>query len=143
MQQLEKIFGLEVAEKVFRNQRFKARYQYDTRAKNDIINFLKTDKDIYSQGFITKEEIFEQIQAINTQRMIKDEPHNKIYKSFNSYITSLLLYDPDIKTILEDLGLAYVSLNSKTIQNIKRHQGSTLTDLKPKMKVIVLKDLLK
>lgn len=92
---------------------------------------------------MTKEEIFEQIQAINTQRMIKDEPHNKIYKSFNSYITSLLLYDPDIKTILEDLGLAYVSLNSKTIQNIQKHQGSTLTDLKPKMKVIVLKDLLK
>lgn len=143
MQQLEKIFGLEVAEKVFRNQRFKARYQYDTRAKNDIINFLKTDKDIYSQGFITKEEIFEQIQAINTQRMIKDEPHNKIYKSFNSYITSLLLYDPDIKTILEDLGLAYVSLNSKTIQNIQKHQGSFSTDLKPKMKVIVLKKLLK
>lgn len=139
-------FGAEVAEKVFRNQRFNQRYQYNTRAKNDILNFLKIDKDIYSQGFMTKQEIFVQIQAINTQRAIKDEPHNKIYKSFNSYITSLLLYDPDIKAVLEDLGLAYVSLNSKTIQNIQRHQGSfstASTDLKPKMKVIVLKDLLK
>ena len=136
-------FGEEVADSIYKNKQCKAKYIFGLRAKNDILNFLKTDKDIYSQGFMTKQEIFEQIEAINTQRMIKDEPHNKIYNNFINFISGLLLYNTETKRVLEDLGLAYVSLNSKTIQNIQKYQGSFSTDLKPKMKVIVLKKLLK
>lgn len=136
-------FGEDVADSIYKNSNCKAKYTFGLRAKNDILDFIKTDKDIYSQGFMTKEEIFDQIQGLNTQRAIKNEPHNKIYDSFINFISTLLLYNTETKRVLEDLGLAYVSLNSKTIQNIKRHQATNTIDLKPKMKVIVLKKLLK
>lgn len=140
-------FGEEAADLIYKNSTSKLHYQDCVRAKEDILQFLKTDKDILTNGFITKEEIFEHVESINVQRAIKDEEHNKINKSFISFITSLILYNTDTKSVLEELGLVYTTLNNKIINNIKQHhteQGLNFSiDLKPKMKVLILKELLK
>ena len=140
-------FGEETADLVYRNTTSKLHYQDCVRAKEDIINFIKTDKDLYIHGFMTKEDIFDYLQYVNTQRTIKDEEHNEIKKSFMNFITSLLLYNTDTKEVLNDLGLVYTTLNNKIITNIKKYQKehdlNFNIDLKPKMKVLVLKELLK
>ena len=140
-------FGEEIADLVYRNTTSKLHYQDCVRAKEDIINFIKTDKDLYIHGFMTKEDIFDYLQYINTQRTIKDEEHNEIKKSFINFITSLLLYNTDTKQVLKDLGLVYTTLNNKIINNIKKHQQkhnlNYNVELKSKMKVLVLGELLK
>lgn len=140
-------FGEETADLVYRNTTSKLHYQDCVRAKEDIINFIKTDKDLYIHGFMTKEDIFDYLQYINTQRTIKDEEHNEIKKSFINFITSLLLYNTDTKQVLKDLGLVYTTLNNKILNNIKKHQQkhnlNYNVELKSKMKVLVLKKLIK
>ena len=140
-------FGEETADLIYKNSTSKLHYQDCVRAKEDILQFLKTDKDIHTNGFITKEEIFEHVESINVQRAIKDEEHNEINKSFTNFITSLLLYNTDTKHVLEDLGLVYTTLNNKIINNIKKHQQkhnlNFNVELKSKMKVLILKELLK
>lgn len=140
-------FGAEIADMVYKNEKSKYNYKYGFIAKKDIINFFKTDKEIYTFGFITKEEIFEEIDYINYQRKDNCEEYNKIYGNFINFISSLLLYDTETKQVLEDLNLVYTSLNTKTIDNIKKYQqqqGYNFSlKLKPRMKVIVYKKLLK
>lgn len=140
-------FGEDLADEIYKNNKSKSKYKYSVRSKEDIINFLKTDEDLYKQGFITKEEIFEHIESLNIQRAIKDEERNTINKGFINFITSLLLYNSDTKQVLKDLGLVYTTLNTKIIHNIKKHQKEHNFvfpfDLKPKMKLFVLKELLK
>ena len=140
-------FGEDLADEIYKNNKSKSKYKYSVRSKEDIINFLKTDEELYKQGFITKEEIFEHIEFLNIQRAIKDEEHNFINKGFKNFITSLLLYNSDTKQVLKNLGLVYTTLNTKIIHNIKKHQKEHNFvfpfDLKPKMKLFVLKELLK
>lgn len=140
-------FGEDLADTIYKNKKSKSNYKYGLKAKEDIIEFIKNDKQIYMEGFMTKENIFEHLEYLNTQRAIKNEEYNKIYKGFMNFITSLLLYNTETKQVLKDLGLVYTTLNSKTIQNIKKHQKENnfnfSVDLRPKMKVIVLKELLK
>lgn len=140
-------FGELIADSIYKNNKSKANYKYGLRAKQDIIQFLQTDKDIFTQGFMTKEDIFDHIQGLNTQRMIKEQEYNKVFDSFNNFISSLFLYNTDIKRALEELGLDYISLNKATIENIKKHQEKQgfkfSIDLKPRMKIIILKKLMK
>ena len=140
-------FGEETADLIYKNSTSKLHYKDCVRAKEDIINFIKTDKDLYIHGFMTKEDIFDYLQYLNTQRTIKDEEHNEIKKSFINFITSLLLYNTDTKEVLNDLGLVYTTLNNKIITNIKKYQKqhnlNFKVDFKSKMKVLVLKKLIK
>lgn len=140
-------FGEDLADNIYKNQRSKNNYKNCVRAKEDILHFLRTDKDIYTNGFITKEEIFEELQGLNTQRAIRGEEHNKINQSFINFITTLFLYNTDTKQVLKELGLVYITLNKKIISNIKKHQKQHNLkfnlDLKPKKKALVLKELTK
>ena len=140
-------FGEEIADSIYKNKKSKSNYKYGLRAKDDIIEFIKTDKDILNFGFMKVEEIFENIQGLNVQRQIKGEEYNKIYNSFRNFIKALLLYNTDTKKVLENLEFRYVCLSSKTIQNIKKYQEEQgfnfPVSLKPKEKVIVMKKLIK
>lgn len=140
-------FGEDLADNIYKNQRSKNNYKNCVRAKNDILHFLKTDRDLRTNGFITKEEIVEDLQGLNTQRAIRGEEYNKINQSFTNFITTLFLYNTDTKQVLNELGLVYTSLNKKIISNIKKHQKkhnlNFNLDLKSKKKVLVLKELTK
>ncbi len=140
-------FGEEIADSIYKNKKSKSNYKYGLRAKEDIIEFIKTDKDILNFGFMTVEEIFDHIQGLNVQRQIKGENYNNIYNSFINFIKSLLLYNTDTKKRLDELGFTYISLNTKIIENIKKYQKEQGFDfpisLKPKEKVIVMKKLIK
>ena len=140
-------FGEEIADFIYKNKKSKSNYKYGLRAKEDILEFISTDKDILNFGFIKVEEIFEHIQGLNVQRQIRGEEYNKICNGFTNFIKSLLLYNTDTKKKLEELGFIYISLNSKIIQNIKNYQkeqGFNFTiSLKPKEKAIVMKKLIK
>ena len=140
-------FGEDLADNIYRNQRSKNNYKKCVRAKEDILHFLKTDRDLRTNGFITKEEIIEELQGLNTQRAIRGEEHNKINQSFTNFITTLFLYNTDTKQVLNELGLVYTSLNKKIISNIKKYQKKNNLnfnlDLKSKKKVLVLKELTK
>lgn len=140
-------FGEEIADSIYKNKKSKSNYKYGLRAKEDIIEFIKTDKDILNFGFMTVEEIFDHIQGLNVQRKIKGEEYNNIYNSFINFIKSLLLYNTDTKKRLDELSFTYISLNSKIIENIKNYQkeqGFNFSiSLKPKQKVIVMKKLIK
>lgn len=140
-------FGEEIADSIYKNKKSKSNYKYGLRAKNDILEFIKTDKDILNFGFMKVEEIFEHIQGLNVQRQIRGEDYNKICNGFINFIKSLLLYNTDTKKRLEELGFTYISLNSKIIQNIQKYQKEQgfnfPISLKPKEKAIVMKKLIK
>ncbi len=140
-------FGEEIADSIYKNKKSKSNYKYGLRAKEDIIEFIKNDKDILNFGFMTVEEIFDHIQGLNVQRQIRGEDYNNIYNNFINFIKSLLLYNTDTKKRLDELGFSYISLNSKIIENIKKYQkeqGFNFSiSLKPKQKVVVLKKLIK
>ena len=140
-------FGEEIADSIYKNKKSKSNYRYGLRAKEDILEFISTDKDILNFGFIKVEEIFEHIQGLNVQRQIRGEDYNKIYNGFINFIKSLLLYNTDTKKRLEELGFTYISLNSKIIQNIQKYQKEQgfnfPISLKPKEKAIVMKKLIK
>lgn len=140
-------FGEEIADSIYKNKKSKSNYQYGLKAKEDILEFISTDKDILNFGFMKVEEIFEHIQGLNVQRQIRGEDYNKICNGFINFIKSLLLYNTDTKKRLDELGFTYISLNSKIIENIKKYQkeqGFNFSiSLKPKEKVIVMKKLIK
>lgn len=140
-------FGEEIADSIYKNKKSKSNYKYGLRAKEDILEFIKTDKDILNFGFMKVEEIFEHIQGLNVQRQIRGEDYNKICNGFINFIKSLLLYNTDTKKRLEELGFIYISLNSKIIQNIQKYQKEQGFNfpfsLKPKEKAIVMKKLIK
>lgn len=140
-------FGEEIADSIYKNKKSKSNYKYGLRAKEDILEFISTDKEILNFGFMKVEEIFEHIQGLNVQRQIKGEDYNKICNGFINFIKSLLLYNTDTKKKLEELGFIYISLNSKIIQNIQKYQKEQGFNfpfsLKPKEKAIVMKKLIK
>lgn len=140
-------FGAEIADSIYKNKKSKSNYQYGLKAKEDILEFISTDKDILNFGFMKVEEIFEHIQGLNVQRQIRGEDYNKICNGFINFIKSLLLYNTDTKKRLEELGFTYISLNSKIIQNIQKYQKEQgfnfPISLKPKEKAIVMKKLIK
>ena len=140
-------FGVEIADNIYKNEKSKFYYKYGVKAKEDIINLLITDKDIKLHGFITKEDIFEYVQGLNSNRMLKGKEYCKIFDSFIFFISTLFLYNSEIKKKLKELELEYVSLNKKTIQAIKKHQIKQnlnfYSNLKPRNKVIILKKLKK
>ena len=139
-------FGEEIADSIYKNKKSKSNYKYGLRAKEDILEFISTDKDILNFGFMKVEEIFEHIQGLNVQRQIRGEDYNKICNGFINFIKSLLLYNTDTKKRLEELGFTYISLNSKIIQNIQKYQKEQgfnfPISLKPKEKAIVMKKLI-
>ena len=140
-------FGEKIADSIYKNKKSKSNYKYGLRAKEDILKFISTDKEILNFGFMKVEEIFEHIQGLNVQRQIRGEDYNKICNGFINFIKSLLLYNTDTKKRLDELGFTYISLNSKIIENIKKYQkeqGFNFSiSLKPKEKVIVMKKLIK
>ena len=140
-------FGEDLADNIYKNRRSKNNYKNCVRAKEDILHFLKNDRDLRTNGFITKEEIIEELQGLNTQRAIRGVEHNKINQSFTNFITTLFLYNTDTKQFLNELGLVYIKLNKKIISNIKKYQKkhnlNFNLDLKSKKKVLVLKELTK
>lgn len=140
-------FGEEIADSIYKNKKSKSNYKYGLKAKEDILEFISTDKDILNFGFMKVEEIFDHIQGLNVQRQIRGEEYNKICNGFINFIKSLLLYNTDTKKKLEELGFIYISLNSKIIQNIKNYQKEQgfnfPISLKPKEKAIVMKKLIK
>ena len=140
-------FGEEIADFIYKNKKSKSNYKYGLRAKEDILEFISTDKDILNFGFIKVEEIFEHIQGLNVQRQIRGEDYNNICNGFINFIKSLLLYNTDTKKRLDELGFTYISLNSKIIENIKKYQKEQgfnfHISLKPKQKVIVMKKLIR
>lgn len=145
-------FGEEIAESIFkgRTDLLSKRYkQYSVRAKEDIITLLREDKDLYLQGYIKVEDIYEQIDFINHQRKIHNLEYNPIYKGFNSFISGLLKYNTDTKQALKELGLEYRKASKSIIINIEEYQKRNglnipmTTSLKPRQMIIVLNKLTK
>lgn len=141
-------FGEEKANSIYsNNKRCKYNYRYSLKAKDDIINMLIMDKSIFLEGIITRKKIFNYIKELNNIRKAEYRSYNKVYKGFYNFISSILLYNTEVKEVLESLGLSYTRLNTKIINNIKQYQNKNGIDdskynLKPNMKVIVLKSLL-
>ena len=144
-------FGEDIANMVYK-ERSKVLnefyHKYSLRAKEDIINFLKEDEQIYKLGYITPEEIFEYIDFVNNQRRIEGLEHNPIYNNFIIFIKDLLNYNTDTKKVLKELGFEYKILNKSIIKNIEQYQKNNIntiitSDLKSKKRVIVLKKLAK
>ena len=145
-------FGEETA-KIIYKERFDKLYniykKYSLRAKEDIINFLKEDKDIYVKGYITIDEIFTQIEFINENRKIKGLEYNPIYNNFIYFIKDLLRYNSDTIKVLKEQGFVYTSINKSIINNIENYQKINIIDyrytddLKSRNRIIILKKLLK
>lgn len=128
------------------NLKCRSSYKYQLRAKADIISILKRNEAVVLEGFITKNKIIHEVKLLNANRKQNREPYNHIKNSFSKFVSSLLLYNTDVKSLLEDEGLIYITLNTKIINNIKAYQKQqqiqdTSHLLKPNMKVIVLKTL--
>ena len=131
------IFGEDLADRVYRNDYLKLYYKKCLKTKDEIFKFIKDDKDVHIHGFMTKEDIFDHLQFL----------YPNITNGIWSFITPLLLYNTDFKQVLDDLELAYITLNKNTIESIKKHQKEYelkfTIDLKPGNKAIVLKKLIK
>lgn len=128
------------------NLKCRSSYKYQLRAKADIISILKRNEAVILEGFITRNKIIHEVKLLNANRKQNREPYNHIKNSFSKFVSSLLLYNTDVKSLLEDEGLIYITLNTKIINNIKAYQKQqqiqdTSHLLKPNMKVIVLKTL--
>ena len=128
------------------NLKCRSSYKYQLRAKADIISILKKNEAVILEGFITRNRIIHEVKLLNANRKQNREPYNHIKNSFSKFVSSLLLYNTDVKSLLEDEGLIYITLNTKIINNIKAYQKQqqiqdTSHLLKPNMKVIVLKTL--
>lgn len=145
--QIREQFGEETANMVYNNNlKCRSSYKYQLRAKADIISILKRNEAVVLEGFITKNKIIHEVKLLNANRKQNREPYNHIKNSFSKFVSSLLLYNTDVKSLLEDEGLIYITLNTKIINNIKAYQKQqqiqdTSHLLKPNMKVIVLKTL--
>lgn len=122
--------------------------QYSLKAKNDIMDLLIKDEQIKSLGFITIDEIFEDIQYKNELRKSKGEDFNYISEKFDCFIRDLLNYNSDTKKLMEKLGIKYTTVNKNIIKNIKEYQkknglkAEITGNLKSNNKVIVLKELI-
>ena len=142
-------FGEEIADTLYNNnKKCKSHYYYGVRAKADIISILKKDETHFKSGFISKDKIVYEVKQINKLRKQKGANYSKIYKSFYRFVSSLFLYNNEVKEILEQLDLSYINLTTQIIQNIKLYQKqndipNTTNTLKPNQKVIVLKKLIK
>lgn len=128
------------------NLKCRSSYKYQLRAKADIISILKRNEAVILEGFITRNKIIHEVKLLNANRKQNREPYNHIKNSFSKFVSSLLLYNTDVKSLLEDEGIIYTTLNTKIINNIKAYQKQqqiqdTSHLLKPNMKVIVLKTL--
>lgn len=141
-------FGEEVADLIYnRNSRCKANYKYQIKAKEDIINYIKKNKAVKIEGVISKDKIFHYMKDLNAYRKQYGANYSKIYKGFYSFISSLFLYNAELKEILEQQNLIYTTINTKIIKNIEQHQklngiSNPIHNLKPNMKVVVLKSLI-
>lgn len=131
------IFGEEIADQIYQNDYLKIHYKKCLTAKDEIINFIKNDKDVYIHGFMTKEDIFDHIQFL----------HANTTNGFYNYISQILLYNEDFRKALDELGLTYTTLNKRIIDNIKQYQKlnnlNFSMDLKVRGTAIVLKKLKK
>ena len=145
-------FGEEIARIIYKERfnRLNNIYKkYSLRAKEDIINFIKEDKDIYTKGYITIDEIFTQIEFLNENRKIKGLEYNPIYKNFIYFIKDMLRYNSDTIKVLKELGFVYTSINKSIINNIENYQKINIIeyrytdDLKSRNRIIILKKLLK
>lgn len=144
--QIREQFGKETANLIYNNnRRCKSNYKYQLKAKDDIISILKKNEAVILRGFITRNKIIHDVKRLNAYRQQNGENYNKINKTFSKFVSSLLLYNTEIKSLLEDEGLIYITLNTKIINNIKAYQKQNeipvTTNLKPNMRVIVLKKL--
>lgn len=141
-------FGEDVANLVYsNNKRCKKNYKYAQRAKEDIINYLKMNKTVKIEGFITKDKIFDYVRSLNAYRKQYGVNYSKIKKGFYNFISSLLLYNDELKVVLEQQGLIYTGMNTKIIRNIEQYQkqngiSNPIHNLKPNMRVVVLKELI-
>lgn len=146
--QIREQFGEETANIIYNNNaKCKSNYKYQLRAKADIISILKKNEAVILEGFITRNKIIHELKLLNAYRKQNREPYSHIKNSFSKFLSSLLLYNQDIKDILEDEGLIYITLNTNIINNIKAYQKQhriqdTSHLLKPNMKVIVLKNFI-
>lgn len=145
--QIREQFGEETANMIYNNNlKCRSSYKYQLRAKADIISILKRNEAVILEGFITRNKIIHEVKLLNANRKQNREPYNHIKNSFSKFVSSLLLYNTDVKSLLEDEGIIYITLNTKIINNIKAYQKQqqiqdTSHLLKPNMKVIVLKTL--
>jgi len=96
-------FGTETADKIFKNETLKLSYDYDIKAKEDMLEFLKNGKIIYKKGYLTVEDVWHHFKDLNLIREIEHLPHNKIYRKFSTFISSLLNYNDFIKNYMEEI----------------------------------------
>ena len=90
--QIREEFGKDIANNIYNNDKCKIRYKYGVRAKEDIISILKKDKAVVLNGFITKDNIIQEVRALNYYRQQNGEKYSKIYKSFNRFFCNKRIY---------------------------------------------------
>lgn len=115
--------------------------------KNILLNFV--ENEIKTFGYITIDDIFDELEHINIIRRSNGENFNNIYINCKRFIRSTLKNVPEIKALLKQLNLVYKPLNKLTLENIIKYQknnklkNTTCNDLNIRKEIIILKKLYK
>ena len=101
---IQTIFGEKIADEVFQNPKCKINTARATRTNQDINNILLSFRDqAQKEGFILLEEIFEELEYLNYQRKMNEEPYNEISNKCIKFIRTCLHDIPETKDILKQL----------------------------------------
>lgn len=141
-------FGEEKANAIFKSKKCTKNTIRAERTKEDLKIILSNifKNKIEKEGFITTNEILGELRRINNERQSQGLEYNFIADGTKKFISSTLQNVPDIKKLLQELGLKYIlHLNEKTIDRIRRYQKknniNTVEILKVRHSAIVLKKL--
>ena len=101
---IQTIFGEKIADEVFQNPKCKINTARATRTNQDINNIILSFRDqAQKEGFILLEEIFEELEYLNYQRKMNEEPYNEISNKCIKFIRTCLHDIPETKDILKQL----------------------------------------
>lgn len=131
-------FGEEKADTVFKSKKCKKNTSKAERTKEDLKTIISNTfkNKIEKEGFITINEILGELKKINSEKRNQGLEYNTIADGTKKFISSALQNVPDIKKILQELGLKYIlHLNEKTIDKIRKYQKKNNTNTVEMLKV--------
>ena len=137
---LTKNYGLDTAQRVYRNPKLERKTERDLLIINNIITILSSPtllQEVEKYGFIPLSFIRVQLQLINPT----------IEEKHQSFINTMIPNILEIRELLKTLGLEYMTINNKTKEKIKRYQKkneleeTTYEGITHRQNLIVLKKL--
>lgn len=148
---IEENFDSSTAESVFRNPICTKHSKKASITKEDIISIINNlaENVIKTSGYITVDDIWDELERINNIRKNDNQNFNIIHKNCTKFIRSSLKNIPEIKNLLNKLNLVYKPLNKLTLNNIIKYQKNDYLsniiccDLSIRKEIIILKKLYK